>query len=188
MNSVVILKHLICISFRGLSDISAGELIFQAKRDTASYLKELAAAGKITYTLIATGLFFDGGLPYPPCGINFKEGTATIPGTGDEKLSVIDREDIGRFVAAILKKPEETKNKVIRVTGETTTANELVKLYEKEHGKKIKVSYRPADEIDRVAQEGLKSGNLGAYFSNRIPLFQGTGRTQIDKPTEVLLS
>lgn len=34
---------------------SAGELIFQAKRDTASYLKELAAAGKITYTLVATG-------------------------------------------------------------------------------------------------------------------------------------
>ncbi len=38
-----------------LLTISAGELIFQAKRDTASYLKELAAAGKITYTLVATG-------------------------------------------------------------------------------------------------------------------------------------
>jgi hypothetical protein len=39
----------------GLLTKSAGELIFQAKRDTAAYLKELAAAGKITYTLVITG-------------------------------------------------------------------------------------------------------------------------------------
>ena len=43
-----ILKHL-------MTNWSAGELIFQAKRDTAAYLKEVAAAGKLTYTLIATG-------------------------------------------------------------------------------------------------------------------------------------
>lgn len=172
--------------FLGVTNISAGELIFQAKRDTASYLKELAAAGKITYTLVATGLFYDHELPYPPAGISVKEAKATMPGTGEEKLSLTHREDIGRYVAAILKNPEATKNTVIRVAGDTTTPNELIKLYEKKLGKKFDVTYRSADEIDRVAQEGLKSGDLGAYFGNRIPLFQGTGRTQIDRPTEVV--
>jgi hypothetical protein len=53
------MRHTGSISVRNLPllllTVSAGELIFQAKRDTASYLKELAAAGKITYTLVATG-------------------------------------------------------------------------------------------------------------------------------------
>jgi hypothetical protein len=48
-------KPLICTLFCSAIYISAGELIFQAKRDTAAYLKELAAEGKITYTLVATG-------------------------------------------------------------------------------------------------------------------------------------
>src|SRR5438105_7396581 len=116
---------------------SAGELIFQAKRDTASYLKELAAAGKITYTLVATGasvatkisllgLFFDNDLPYPVAGIQFKEHKAQIPGTGKELISVTDREDIGRYVAAILKHPDVTKNTIIRVAGDTVTPDDLV--------------------------------------------------------------
>jgi len=154
---------------------SAGELIFQAKRDTASYLKDLAAAGKITYTLVATGLFFDNDLPYPVGGINFKEGKASVPGTGKELIGITSRDDIGRYVAAILKHPEATENTVVRVSGETTTADTLIEKYEKKLGKKFDVSYRSAEELDRIAQEGLKSGNLGAYFSNRIPLFMATG-------------
>jgi nucleoside-diphosphate-sugar epimerase len=120
-------------------------------------------------------LFFDNTLPYPVAGINFKEHKANIPGTGKELFSLTSREDIGRFVAAILKQPDVTKDKVIRIAGDTVTANTLVEKYEKQLGKKFDVAYRPADEIDRVAQEGLKTGNLGAYFSNRIPLFTGTG-------------
>ena len=187
MSSDAILRLPICeLSFLGLLILSAGELIFQAKRDTASYLKELAAAGKITYTIVATGasyvghshrlgLFFDNDLPYPVAGIQFNAAKAEIPGTGKESFAVTDREDIGRYVAAVLKHPDITKNAVIRVAGDTVTADELVKKYEKQLGKKFDVSYRSADEIDRVAQEGLKSGNLGDYFGNRIPLFVATG-------------
>jgi hypothetical protein len=88
---------------------------------------------------------------------------------------VTDREDIGRYVAAILKHPDVTKNAVIRIAGDTVTADDLVKKYETKLGKKFDVSYRAADEIDRVAQEGLKTGDFGAYFGNRIPLFVATG-------------
>jgi nucleoside-diphosphate-sugar epimerase len=116
-------------------------------------------------------------LPYPVAGIQFKEGKAQIPGTGKELLSLTSREDIGRYVAAVLKNPGATKNTVIRISGDTKSGDQLVELYEKKLGKKFQVSYRSADEIDQVAQEGLKSGNLGAYFGNRIPLFMGTGVT-----------
>lgn len=122
-----------------------------------------------------TGLFFDNTLPYPVAGISFQEHKATIPGTGKELFSVTCRDDIGRFVAAILKQPNVTKNTIIRIAGDTVTANDLVEKYEKHMGKKFDVEYRPADEIDRVAQEGLKTGNLTDYFKNRIPLFTGTG-------------
>lgn len=114
-------------------------------------------------------------MPYPVAGIQFKEHKAQIPGTGKELISVTDRDDIGRYVAAILKHPDVTKNTVIRVAGDTVTPDDLVKKYEKQLGKKFEVTYQAADEIDRIAQEGLKSGNLGAYFGNRIPLFTATG-------------
>jgi len=121
-------------------------------------------------------------------GIDFKARQANIPGTGKELISVTSREDIGRFVAAILKHPDVTKNTVVRIAGDTVTANALVEAYEKQLGTKFDVNYRPADEIDRVAQEGLKTGDLAAYFKNRIPLFTGTGRIQLDRPTEVSMS
>jgi len=108
-------------------------------------------------------------------GINFQEHKASIPGTGKELFSITSREDIGRFVAAILKQPDITKDVIIRIAGDTVTANALVEKYEKQLGKKFDVSYRPAKEIDRIAQEGLKTGNHVAYFKNRIPLFTATG-------------
>ena len=108
-------------------------------------------------------------------GINVKEHKADIPGTGKELFSLTSREDIGRFVAAILKHPDVTKNAVIRIAGDTVNADTLIEKYEKKLGKKFDVTYRDTDEIDRVAQQGLKTGDLGAYFSNRIPFFTGTG-------------
>jgi hypothetical protein len=41
--------------------------------------------------------------------------------------------------------------------------------------KKFQVDYRAAEDIDNDVQEGLKSDNLGAYVTNRIQLFMGTG-------------
>jgi uncharacterized protein YbjT (DUF2867 family) len=108
-------------------------------------------------------------------GVNFKEAKAVIPGTGNEIIHITSREDIARFIAAILKHPEITAKANIRLGGQAATAHKLVALYENQLGKKFEVSYRPADEIDKVAQEGLKSGNLGAFFSNQIPLFTATG-------------
>lgn len=126
-------------------------------------------------------------LPFPCVNVNFKDRTANIPGTGDELISGTSTDDIGRYVAAVLKKPDVTKNTIIRVAGDTTTSNKVLAKAEKKLGK-FTVEYRSAEEIDRIAQEGLKTGDLGAYFGNRIPLFAGTGRIQLDRPTEVTFS
>jgi NmrA-like family len=114
-------------------------------------------------------------LPFPCASVNFKERSANIPGTGDELVSGTSTDDIGRYTAAILKHPEITKNTIIRVAGDTVTSNGVLAKAEKKLGTKFQVTRRSAEEIDQVAQEGLKSGNLGAYFMNRIPLFAGTG-------------
>jgi hypothetical protein len=134
---------------------------------------------------LTAGLFLGLDLPFPVASVNFKERSANIPGTGDEPVSATTTDDIGRYVAALLKKPELSENKIIRVAGDTITSNQVLAKAEKKLGTKFQVQYRSAEEIDRIAQEGLKSGNLGAYFMNRIPLFAATGRIQLDKPTEV---
>lgn len=48
-------------------------------------------------------------------------------------------------------------------------ADSLIEKYENQLQQKLQV------DIDHDVQEGLKSGNLGVYFINRIPVYIGTG-------------
>jgi len=159
---------------------------FPTKREVVAYLKELASENKITYTLIFTGisfvysltnqgLIFGLDLPFTVAGVNYKARRADIIGTGENDFSICHLDDVGRFLAAILKKPEATKNKVIRIAGDTLTANTLVEKFGKKIGEKFQVRYRPAEEVERIAKDGLASGDVGVYFDNAIPLFTGTG-------------
>ena len=150
-------------------------MIFQAKRETQAYLEDLASKGKITYTFIFTGLFFTLDLPYPFAGIDYKNRKGSVIGTGNELFSLTHLDDIGAFTAAVLKKPEETKNKVIRIAAENTTANDIIAKFESQTGEKFDITYRPAEKVEAEIAEALKSQNYGVYFANAIGLFTGTG-------------
>jgi hypothetical protein len=78
-------------------------------------------------------------------------------------------------VAAILKNPGITENKIMHFAGDIQTANSLLAMYEKQLGKKFDVTYHSAEEIDRVAEEERKNGNEAVYLKSRVPYFLATG-------------
>jgi hypothetical protein len=59
--------------------------------------------------------------------------------------------------------------------GDVQTANSLLGMYEKQLGKKFDVTYRSAEEIDRVAKDERKNGSLAVYLKSRVPYFLATG-------------
>jgi uncharacterized protein YbjT (DUF2867 family) len=92
-------------------------------------------------------------------------------------FSLTHLDDIGRYVAAILKRPEETKNKIIRITGDTQSADALVEKFEKKIGKKFKVKYQSSVVLAATIKQARSKAHkkYGIYFANAIPLFTGDG-------------
>jgi nucleoside-diphosphate-sugar epimerase len=120
-------------------------------------------------------LFFGLDLPFPVAGVDYKARKADIIGTGEELFSITHLDDIGRFLVAILKKPDDTENTMIRIAGDTQTANALVKKFEKQTGTKFEVSYQDAHQLERELKQALDDKKYDVYFPNAIPMFTGLG-------------
>lgn len=125
--------------------------------------------------LIYQGLFFTLDLPFPVAGIDYKARTADIIGDGNAMFSVTHLDDIGRFVAAILKRPEETKNTIIRVAGDTQSANSMLEKFEKKLGTKFKVQHKSVVVETALLKKAVEHKKYDVYFSNAINLFTGDG-------------
>ena len=125
--------------------------------------------------LIYQGLFFTLDLPFPVAGIDYKARTADIIGDGNAMFSVTHLDDIGRFVAAILKRPEETKNTIIRVAGDTQSANSMLEKFEKKLSTKFKVQHKSVVVLTALLKKAVEHKKYDVYFSNAINLFTGDG-------------
>jgi uncharacterized protein YbjT (DUF2867 family) len=108
-------------------------------------------------------------------GIDYKARKADIIGTGEELFSLTHLDDIGRYVAAVLKRPEETKNKVIRVAGDTQSAHSILTKFEKKIGRKFKVNYQNAVVMKALLKKAVDHKKYNVYFTNAIPCFTGDG-------------
>jgi hypothetical protein len=122
-----------------------------------------------------SGLFFTLDLPFPLAGIDYKARKAHIIGTGDERFSLTHLDDIGLFIAAVLKRPEETKNKVIRVAGDTQSAHSILAKFEKKVGQKFKANYQSAIVTKALLKKAIDHKKYNIYFTNAIPCFTGDG-------------
>ncbi|KAK6357894.1 hypothetical protein TWF730_007251 [Orbilia blumenaviensis] len=127
-------------------------------------LKELADAGKIEYTLIANGPFFDWGLQYGFVGLNLKEKKATIFGSGKQVIAVSNLSHIGNAVVWTLTHPEESKNKAIRFWSYKITQPQLVAAAEKITGTKWEVEHVSVEEHIKAGEAGQKAGNPYAGY------------------------
>ena len=125
--------------------------------------------------LTFSGLFFTLELPFPLAGIDYKTRKAEIIGSGDELFSLTHLDDIGRYVTAVLKRPEETKNKMVRVAGDTQSAHSVLTMFQRKIGQKFKVSYQNAIVMKTLLKNAADHKKYNVYFANAIPCFTGDG-------------
>ncbi|KAI1337667.1 NAD(P)-binding protein [Xylariaceae sp. FL0016] len=109
--------------------------VFAGKVVVQDALKKEAEAGKLTYTLVSNGPFFDWGMRIGLV-LNAKEKSVDLYDGGDKVYSATTLATVGKAVAGVLKHPEETKNRAVFVQDVAVTQKKLLTLAEKVTGEK----------------------------------------------------
>ncbi|GAM90678.1 hypothetical protein ANO11243_087230 [Dothideomycetidae sp. 11243] len=149
--------------------------LYKQKTEVRDYLTDLANKNdKFAWTAIVCGHFFD----WSPEFLHIwpKEKRGDILDDGETKFSTSTLAQVGRATAAVLKKPDETINKVVYVQSFCTSQNELAKAFEKASGSKFNWSNIKSEEFEReqkpLADKGSAEATeelvwiLGALYSN----------------------
>jgi uncharacterized protein YbjT (DUF2867 family) len=109
---------------------------FANKGDIIRYAQSKAAAHpEFTWTGVATGAYLDWGLKDGFLDFDLQNHSVTVWDDGNSRFSTTNLATVGRYVAAVLKHPEETANKYIFVHSFSTTQNEVIAALEKHSGK-----------------------------------------------------
>jgi uncharacterized protein YbjT (DUF2867 family) len=120
-------------------------------------LQEHARTGQMTWTVLACGAFLEFLFKAGAAGIlDFKARQATLLDEGDNRLSATSLVTIGRAIAAILKHPNETKNRVVKVSEVIVTQNQVLQ---------IAKSLRPGDswKVNHLATSALLKDGLDSF-------------------------
>ncbi|CAJ0543897.1 Ff.00g039810.m01.CDS01 [Fusarium sp. VM40] len=94
------------------------------------YLKGNGQTGKIEYTIVSTGPFLEYALG-SPLFLDFHNRTIDLYGDGNVRVSTTSIAGIGQAIAGALKKPDQTKNRVIHVHEAVISQNQLLQLAKK---------------------------------------------------------
>ncbi|KAF3939601.1 hypothetical protein ABW19_dt0202126 [Dactylella cylindrospora] len=141
-----------------------GRIGFKGKAETYKKLKELSDAGKIEYTIIATGSFFDWGLAAGFLGFNLKEKKATILGSGNQVTSFTNTDYIGKSVAWTLTHPEESRNRTLKIFSYKASQNQILAELERITATKWSVEKVALEDHIKAGEEGVKAGNARAGY------------------------
>ena len=144
--------------------------LYQAKTRVREHLQTLAREGKLSWTAIVCGHFFDYGLKTGLLSVELKERKMTVFGDGEYRWSSSTLERVGVSVVRCLERGEETRDRMVYVQSFRLSQNELKKALEKATGGKFeekKVDVEPfieemkgrtdKDSGDDVARESLVS-------------------------------
>jgi uncharacterized protein YbjT (DUF2867 family) len=134
--------------------------LMKGKKDVRNYLSLLAdrerEGGKMTWTSLVTGHFFDYGLTCGLLKFGVKERKAYILDGGDIKFSASNLEFIGDAVIKILEKSQETENKLLYVHSHYVTQLEVLAALEKVTGEKFeRIEENSEAELKKVRPKML---------------------------------
>jgi len=136
--------------------------VFAPKIEIQKYLKEKADEGKISYTLVFTGPFFDWGLAVGFI-LNVKEKKARVFDGGDNKFTATTLATIGKTVVEVFRKPEVTKNRVVKVKEVETSQNRLIAIVNKIKPEgEWQIEKLETDALVKDSYERLGKGDYGA--------------------------
>ncbi|KAL2847742.1 hypothetical protein BJY01DRAFT_234143 [Aspergillus pseudoustus] len=140
------------------------------------YLAEKANAGDIEWTIFAVGGFLEL-LFTKPVAVDFEKRTATLFDGGDHPVSVSSTATVGKAIAGALKKPEETKNRVVHVHDIILTQRKVLELAKKlDPGRTwtetaLDGSAELESHLQRLRSEGMSPAIFAGIF--RAALFSG---------------
>lgn len=123
-------------------------------------LQEKAQKGQITWTVFLCGAFLTFLLDHPTL-VDFANHKATLMDDGNNRISSTSLPNIGTAVAAILKNPEATKNKVLHSSEIIVTQNQVLAIA-KETKPEIKWEIDQIKTSD-VLKEALQSASQGDF-------------------------
>jgi len=156
-------SHIIPSNFGG-DFASYRNHVMEFKIRVDEHLKKLSSEGKISYTAIGTGVFFDWALTVGFFGVDLVKKKAVLLNDGNLKLNVTNLSSIGEAIVTILSKPDLVKNRLALIHDMFVSQNDVLKVAEEELGAKFDVSYVKTEELRRESEAGLATGDPAAIF------------------------
>ncbi|KAF7533991.1 hypothetical protein G7054_g6607 [Neopestalotiopsis clavispora] len=117
-----------------------------------------------SWTSVVTGSFFDWSLDMGTYGLNKATKTATIYDSGDARIHVSNVPFIAKAVAAVLRRPQETKNRYVAIASGYTSQNKLLQRAEKTTGQTWTVERVATADMHKAGREAVGRGDYGAAF------------------------
>jgi hypothetical protein len=141
--------------------------VFAHKKTAQQYIEELAAQGKITYTIVINGPFLDFGLNHGFLGLDLRKKLFTYLDGGITKFSTTTLATVGKAVVGVLTKPEETKNRAVYVQDAALTLKDLLRLSKQALGEEgwTEVNGGTTEETEKLSYEKLARGqtDMGVF-------------------------
>lgn len=155
-------RHFIPSEYGGPPDNEAASSLpmFAEKVRVRKHLAEKANAGKISYTLIGTSMFFDWALPLGLVMNVSGDKPNRIFDGGDISFSCVLRDDVGKAIAGILSRPDEYKNRTVNVNSLVITQNQVIAAAKKASvpGKPWPMSQEKLSDAWATGMEIFKTG------------------------------
>ncbi|ORY17212.1 hypothetical protein BCR34DRAFT_505989 [Clohesyomyces aquaticus] len=138
------------------------EAFVGAKIRVREYLEELGRNGKIQWTALNGGPFFDMWLMKGPAGFNVRDRRARIYGSGNTPLHWTPLPTIALAAANMLRNPAPIANRAIHIsTVPGLSQNVILSTLESILGGKFAVEHVDIDKIHNNALIALERGELG---------------------------
>jgi len=143
--------------------------LLAGKAAMTKFLSKLAdedESKNFSWTGVATSPFFDWGLDHGVFGIDLAKRTVRMVDSGTEKVSASSLRFVGEAVVAVLRKEEETKNRMVEVVEFTVCQNQVVALVEEAAGCKLvrEEGVPTGQELEKAAEDKLAKGDYGGAF------------------------
>ncbi|OCK79121.1 NmrA family transcriptional regulator [Lepidopterella palustris CBS 459.81] len=138
--------------------------LFEGKKRVRRFLEDLAGrergagVGRLSWTSLVTGHFFDWMLREGLLQFDVKKRKALVLDGGDVRFSASNLEFVGRAVVAVLEREEETMNRLLYVQSFCVTQNQVLAALEKATGGKWEVE---AAESRKVIEERKEKADRG---------------------------
>ncbi|KAG9053869.1 hypothetical protein FS842_006906 [Serendipita sp. 407] len=143
----------------GNDEIPLTEPLFGNKQVVQKILQEAASQGKITYTLIRNGPWFDLGFTLA-LGFDIQARTATLYDNGDRKFHTTTVPSICRAITSLLADSSQSVNKVVHIHDFFITQLDVLKVTEEITGSKFAITKVDTNEMAKSAMEGLSRGEF----------------------------